>query len=432
MRTNSFKYLLVLFAIASIVVPGSTITAAPYVVKWDPEDATDEFQAAFDSKADTIIVENLGVWNVGRVSVTSNKKVILRPKVRILAKKGAFTRNYHKMFSLHGVKGVSFIGEGSGKDRPVIEMRKSEYTDDKNQNAMNVFSVWNGDNIVFRNLVLKNLGGDGITLVGNRIRGLSENILIDNLIIDGAKRNGISIVNVKGCTVQNTIIRNTEGSNPQAGIDIETHMGKEQSAIDVLIKDTVFENNKNAGIQIFMLGIEKDLGIKRLNVVIDNVTIRNTGHSAFRIARARDGVWKHGERILIKNSLIENNGRDGFSATRGNNSIFLMTKSKDLPVIVDNTVFKNSDGNPVKVWKRANHEAHTPGGIEFRNNTTIHDTKNRPWLDHTFEKGKDRAPLTDIKGTLTVVSPESRPSMSTPYGTRNVTVRVIKRTPQND
>ena len=395
-----------------------------YKVKWDPVDATQEFQAAFNSNADTIVVENRGTWNVGRLTGTSNKTIILRPNVHILAKKGAFTANHHKMFAFNGQKNIRIIGEGKGDNRPVIEMRKSEYTDNNTQRRMHVFSLSNSDNVTFRNIIIKNTGGDGISLAGNGVRGTSDNILVENVVIDGARRNGMSIVNVNGLTIRNTIIKNTKGVNPQAGIDIETHTGKQESAINVLIENTIIENNKNSGIQFFMLGVKEDLGVKRCEVTVNNSTIRNNGQSGLHIAQFRDGFWKHGDHITIKNTLVEGNGRGGFNVSKGNSNLNFMAKSKDMPVIIDNTVFKGSHGYPFRLWKRAGHFAHTPGGVHFKNNTKIYDDQNRPWLYHFFERNEEPAALTKVTGEITIFSPQ-KPFMYTPYGKNNVSVKVV-------
>ena len=51
------------------------------------------------------------------------------------------------------------------------------------------------------------------------VRG--HGILLEDLIIDGAFRNGISVIEAEDLLVRNCLVKNTIGQDPEAGVDIE-------------------------------------------------------------------------------------------------------------------------------------------------------------------------------------------------------------------
>ena len=73
---------------------------------------------------------------------------------------------------------------------------------------------------------IKDMWGDGI-YVGKYRAVQSDDILIENGLIDNVRRNGISIISGKNLTINNIIIANTNGTNPASGIVIEPNKQQE-------------------------------------------------------------------------------------------------------------------------------------------------------------------------------------------------------------
>lgn len=63
--------------------------------------------------------------------------------------------------------------------------------------------------------------GDGIYIGQVGSVGACTNITIDAPVIDGCRRQGISIISADGLTINNPVITNISGTPPSAGIDIE-------------------------------------------------------------------------------------------------------------------------------------------------------------------------------------------------------------------
>lgn len=74
------------------------------------------------------------------------------------------------------------------------------------------------DNIVIKNLTVKNTRGDGV-YVGGIVK--SNNVLISRVSIDNAWRNGISVINSDFTQIENCLVQNVNGTAPKGGITAE-------------------------------------------------------------------------------------------------------------------------------------------------------------------------------------------------------------------
>src|SRR5699024_9046472 len=97
---------------------------------------------------------------------------------------------------------------------------------------------------------------------------VNENVKIINGVLDNNRRNGISIISGRNIEINNVFISNTNGQNPQSGIDIEPNSN-----------DDILENIKLLNIETFnntMNGIVVSIGNlsgqkkKELSIKIDN------------------------------------------------------------------------------------------------------------------------------------------------------------------
>jgi polygalacturonase len=73
-------------------------------------------------------------------------------------------------------------------------------------------------NISINGITIKDCWGDGIYLGG--FSGVSD-VTIDQVVCDNNRRQGLSITNANNVVISNSIFKNTNGTNPQAGIDLE-------------------------------------------------------------------------------------------------------------------------------------------------------------------------------------------------------------------
>ena len=112
------------------------------------------------------------------------------------------------------------------------------------ENGMLV-NITGATNVFISNLTCKDGWGDGFYVGGS---ANCENIVLLNCIADNNRRNGLSIINVKNMVVLGGEYKNTSGTNPQFGIDVEPNANC--MIQNVLIKGVRTSNNLEGGISL--------------------------------------------------------------------------------------------------------------------------------------------------------------------------------------
>ncbi|WKY46932.1 right-handed parallel beta-helix repeat-containing protein [Eubacteriaceae bacterium ES3] len=111
--------------------------------------------------------------------------------------------------------------------------------------GMGVTILDGASGIDISNMTITDCWGDGIYLGGTPAVSA---VTVDNVVSDNNRRQGMSITNASNVTVSNSVFSNTNGTAPQAGIDIEPNGG--QSASQITIINVQSYNNKGMGIQL--------------------------------------------------------------------------------------------------------------------------------------------------------------------------------------
>ena len=213
---------------------------------WNKDDATKALQAAFDSDASVVIVDNMGSpWEAEPLHIPSNKKVVLRKGAVIEAKKDAYIQAA-PLISLKGSTHVFIVGEGDN----VLRMRKSDYTSNKE-----LYPKFNDDRhgivlsgshfICLRNLMVASTGGDGLCMSGS-----SSDLRADHVVFEDNYRQGVTLgAGAEKVYFTNCEFNHTWGAEPMAGIDFEPWT-EHYHINDVYIEDCKFIGNRIYGIVI--------------------------------------------------------------------------------------------------------------------------------------------------------------------------------------
>jgi len=129
-------------------------------------------------------------------------------------------------------------------------------------------SINGSDHIVVQDVIAKECWGDGFYVENN-----SSNITLCNLTGDHNRRQGLSIVSVNGLVVRNSTFKNTTGTPPEAGIDVEPNDGTVVQ--NVLITGCTLTNNAGGG---FQCGFNDAFTTSKiLNTVFDSNTVTGNG-----------------------------------------------------------------------------------------------------------------------------------------------------------
>lgn len=265
-------------------------------------DDTRVFQQVLnDAKYDTVFVDRQnGPWVIAPVTITRDNLTIVFEKGAVVqAKRGAFPGKYDGLFLFDGVKNLKLIGNGA-----TLKMNREEYTD--GQWRMNI-KLMDVKKALIDNLVLDGSGGDGVYVgTNNKANNYCSDIKIQRCIIRNQKRQGISVISVKGLLVKDCTITGTAGAPPSAGIDFEPNSSN-QYLDNCVVENCVIKGNRGPGISI------SPLNLKDHSATV-GITVRNSeisGNSSAGISfNNREGNKVTGN-VLVENSKIQDNQKEG-------------------------------------------------------------------------------------------------------------------------
>jgi len=207
-------------------------------VKGDGEtDDTASIQKAINTGEKNIFIPD------GTYMINALTSILPKANQKIIMSKGAVLKaipndsgNY-AIIKLSNVSNVSITGG-------TILGERSEHTGITGQQGFGILITGNTDTVTVHDITLKDCWGDGIYI--GSLTYPAKNIIIDNVICDNNRRQGISITYAEDINIRNSIFKNTNGSNPQAGIDIEPN--DKCYVKNVMIEDSYFLDNAGYGI----------------------------------------------------------------------------------------------------------------------------------------------------------------------------------------
>ena len=221
-------------------------------------DATTNIQDAINSSYDTIVVDYVGTdWIVKPLYAKSNKVIIFQSGVVLMAKQGEFKEPRTSLFNITNVSNVTLLGYGA-----IFRMRKSEYQDvnlytpSEWRHALDI-QAYVGmpvENIVIKGIHFEKSGGDGICISGisgypNSDPVHPKNILIQDVVCDDNHRQGISVTGGENVKIMNSVLQNTRGTAPEAGMDWEPDW---ERLVNVGMTNCYFFNNRIKGIEMYL------------------------------------------------------------------------------------------------------------------------------------------------------------------------------------
>lgn len=225
----------------------------------------------------------------GDLNIPSNTTVLFSTGVRLHGKTGT-----GRVINITQKTNVNIIGRNA-----VVSMNKAEYSSEFNH----AISIYNSQNVFVEGVCFKDTGGDGIYIGGEGGSLPCENILIQNCITDNARRNGISVVHAIHVKIINCIMRNTIGTAPQFGIDVESN--PDSTLYDITIENCTAHNNA-------MVGFGVGSGAKDVRF-INCVAYQNVSHGFF-VAKVGSLVP---ENVTIINCQAYSNVGSGIIVTDG-------------------------------------------------------------------------------------------------------------------
>lgn len=299
--------------------------------------ASKAFRMAMNSNFDTILIDMKNspyILEPLRFEGICDKVLILEEGVEILAKKGAFPSVNDALFKFFNCENIIISGQENS-----ISMNKSEYTDGE---WRHIFRLRGCKNITFDGLVLKNSGGDGITIGRSKKNLYSENITIRNLKSHNNKRQGLSIVSAKNVYVYKSEFSETKGTDPGAGVDIEPDLPQDVIS-NIYFKDCLFKDNYSAGAKVALGRLtsqSEPIHVSFENCVLENNFLDNTTKIPAEIIIKSNKIDPVQGQVIFKNCLVKN------SKWR---FLFARKNEKGFQVVFKNCAVKNVGRHDKKI-----------------------------------------------------------------------------------
>lgn len=178
--------------------------------------------------------------------------------------------------------------------------------------------IRNSTNIYVYGAEICDTWGEGI-FIGSENGGVCKNVRIRDVWVDNARRNGMAITSAIGVYLYNIYISNTNGTAPEAGLDIEPSWDKDSLDNIQITKLRTF-NNENAGLLFVLRALASNQIRREINILVDDFIDKN---SLFSVGYA---INVDGQANVGPIGAIEFLNSKGINPRSGN---FILEVSKD-------------------------------------------------------------------------------------------------------
>lgn len=311
-------------------------------------DDTDNIQLCLNNCKD-VLIEN-GTYMIDAsdsIKPASNTKIEIN---NATLKAIANNLDTYYVVDLDDVDNVIITGNGT------VEGDKASHTGATGEWGHCIRIENESTNITIKDISLINGWGDGIYV------GSCENVLLDNLLINGNRRNGISITDGSYVKVVNCKIINTQGTAPESAIDIEPNNG--DTCEFITIENCLIKDNKEYGI-----ASANSYYASHPNA-LNTISIINN-----KIINCKIGIKpEYINKLIISNNIINSNATVGINMGNQNDAIisnnnfigngfgistFLANRN-----IIDNNIISNSTTtNPAINFQGSNYNRITNNKI---------------------------------------------------------------------
>lgn len=372
------------------VVAGRVAEARASWWGFDPVDATAALQAAIDSKVPRLIVDNPGKpWIVTPLRLVSDQEIVFEEGVEILAKAGEFKATNDALMKADNCRNITLRGY-----KATLRMRRSDYDNP----ALYTRAEWRHclsfrscTNIKVLGLTVAESGGDGIYLGTATQWVTNKDILIKDVVCDRNYRQGISVITAENLLIENTIMRDTAGTAPQAGIDFEPNHPEER-LVNCVMRNCVSEGNKSDGYVLYVRPLNATS--VPMSVRFENCRAANNGGPAFGLATGDTPDLAVDGTVDLVNCVFESSKAAIVTVGKpANRSRLTLTDCQ----LIGNAA-EPPQPAPI-VISAGQHADEAVGGIEFVR-CVVRDPIERAPLAYMDRGGG--TPIKDIRGTMII------------------------------
>ena len=370
-------------ALVQEVLDGKRSEACASWWGFNAEDSTQFLQAVIDSGARKLIIDRQASdWITLPLKAASNQEIVLQDGVVLQAKKGAYLGRSDALLSLRQCENVVIRGEKPGV-KAVLRMNKADYQNPPYEPAewRHGLSILSSSNVLVEDLTIEFTGGDGIYLGVCKAGVTCSDVTIRRVLCYENHRQGISVITARNLLIEDTIMRDTNGTAPQAGIDFEPNLANEELT-NCVMRRCICEGNAGDGYEFYLPNLTSKSGT--LSITLEDCVSRNNKRSGINWILTR--IRRSGEpdpisgTLVVKNFLTENDGGSGVSL---HNNPIDSTK-----VTLENVKIVNSGRIPMNLFTSSD-QPRPFGDVTFKNVEIQDDNPPEDQPDRPFFKFLD-------------------------------------------
>jgi hypothetical protein len=231
---------------------------------------------------------------VGPLNIPSNSNITLAPGTVVQARSG-FTDN-QVLVSLQNVSNVSIVGPGA-----VFQMPKAEYTSGEHRHCLAVHA---SSNVHIEGIACNGSGGDGFY-----IATASQNVTLLNVSADNNRRQGLSIISGTDIFITNSVFSNTNGTDPQCGVDIEPNSPSDRLR-NIVLSGVQTSGNVGCGLSYSLFALDNTS--LPVSITVDNYHDTNSkGRGIQGQCNWTTGTGGVAGTIVATNSIVDNSAGIG-------------------------------------------------------------------------------------------------------------------------
>eukprot|EP00039_Didymoeca_costata_P011366 m.159380 g.159380 ORF g.159380 m.159380 type:complete len:442 (-) comp15150_c0_seq3:118-1443(-) len=344
---------------------------------YNSSDSTIFLQAALNSGAQTVIVDNAHQVPWITLPLFINRSIHLILQQDIVAKENAYKGISDIVLTVQDTNNVIIEAIPKGGSFYGISMHQQDYDNTTIYNHSehrHGLQVLGSQNVELRNIQITNTGGDGVYLNNVSI------VTVANVTISHAYRNGISVISGSHILIQDLNIDHVNGTDPRSGIDIEPNKPYE-TLENITLRRCSVDTTGGCGIELKHAFALQNASVP-VSIVVESCTIRNVDRAGLSLAPMRGGAQGT---INVSDVNISNIGCAGLlvtdkaveSATFLLNSLQISNTSLhctqanygNAPVVFNIT-------HPLGCGKETWPKNETFGNVIFGNNVEIYMTHN--------------------------------------------------------
>lgn len=176
------------------------------------------------------------------IDASGAKRLHLKSRMTLSLAPGATLRaipngeQHYSLLTISGVSNVYVVGGTLEGDRHHHQSKGGEW-------GMGITLEGGAENVVISQVTAKSMWGDGFFIAG------AKQVALCSVVADNNRRQGLSIVDGQDVLVINSVFKDTQGTLPSAGIDLEPFK-HDQNIANVRILRSKFLDNRGPGILI--------------------------------------------------------------------------------------------------------------------------------------------------------------------------------------